>query len=136
MRLGAEVGPEEGRDGAEDLDGVALDGVVRDGALRLFEVGLADPEEDVRTGAFKLFDVGRFAEVALFAADRSFWDIPLIPFDGLSEPTPTGMVIPTSAPTGPAARNALRPTAPATREAVEVLGGVFFPYAAAPELSL
>lgn len=155
MRLGAEVGPDEGREGVEDLEGAALDGAVRagadklldgperegvlegrefppdgavrDGAFRLLEVGLADPEGDVRAGAFKLFDVGRFADVALFAADRSFRDMPLIPFGGLSEPTPTGVVIPTSAPTGPAARNALRPMAPATREATEGPAGVFGP---------
>jgi hypothetical protein len=99
VRLGAEVGPEEGRDGAEDLDGAVLDGavrdgadklldgperegvleerefppdgVVRDGAFKPLEVGRAEPEGEVRAGAFKLLEVGRLAIVALFAADCS-----------------------------------------------------------------
>lgn len=116
MRLGAEVGPDEGREGVEDLEGAALDGAVRagadklldgperegvlegrefppdgavrDGASRLLEVGLADPEGDVRAGAFKLFDVGRFAEVALFAALCSLRLMPT--FGGAVEPAPAG----------------------------------------------
>jgi hypothetical protein len=76
VRLGAEVGPEEGRDGAEGLDDVALDGAafdgaVRDGAFKPLEVGRAEPEGEVRAGAFKLLEVGRLAIVALFAADCS-----------------------------------------------------------------
>lgn len=90
----------------------ALEGAVREGAFRLLDVGRAEPEGEVRAGAVRLLDVGRFAIVALLAADCSRSDIPAL--GGLSEPTPTGWVIPTSAPTGPAARKAPRANVPAT----------------------
>jgi len=63
VRLGAEVGPEDGRDGAEDLDGAALDGAVLEGDLEAVMV-LAGVEEGrdggedgaVRFGAERLLD--------------------------------------------------------------------------------
>ena len=73
VRLGAEVGPEDGRDGAEDLDGAALDGAALDGAVRDGADKLLDgperegvleerefpPDGAVRDGAFKPLEVGR-----------------------------------------------------------------------------
>lgn len=56
----------------EDVETVvlvfALDGAVRAGALKLLDVGRAEPDGFVRAGAFKLLDVGLFADVAALAA--------------------------------------------------------------------
>lgn len=148
VRDGAEVGPRDGPvDFAAGFEGAVRTGAEvgpRDGPVDF--VGADDREGWVREGADgetlggpegPVMRVGDDLDGAVrFGADKLL-EGPLVrggalPFikgpRGLSEPTPAGVVMPTRAPTGPAARTTPRPIAPETLPATEDLTEDFVPY--------